>query len=245
MSKTPFLLLSATLAVAAPAHAAAPSHPDFTGLWLLESGEARAVPKDTEAALTPYGRAQMEARKAQIAAGFPQNELHVKCLPAGMPQMMAAPFAIQVMQAPDRIVLNAEVSNLPRTIFIGAKHPDDIDPSWNGHSVAQWQGPALAIDTVGFNDEPAFAFNFDPPVQRTEAMHVTERWTLADGGKTLVDTMVLDDPKVFVRPVTLVYRYTRRPRDEGLMEKVCEVDRKGLEAFETAYPREPKYKHPF
>ena len=65
------------------------------------------------------------------------------------------------------------------------------------------------------------------------------------GGRTLVDKMTLDDPKTFIRPVMATYRYTKRPKDEGLMEKVCEVDSKALDAFEKAYPRESKYKHPF
>ncbi len=239
-------MIAILAAVALPA-AAKPAHPDFTGLWLLQTGEKRAVPKEVEGLLTPEGKARMDARNAQIAAGFPQSEGHVRCEPAGMPQMMTAPFAIQIMQDKDRIVLNAEVANLPRTILFRASHPgpDDLDPSWNGHSIARWQGKALIVDTIGFNDEEALDFNFDPPVWRTPALHLGEVWSLEDGGKTLVDRMILDDPKTFTRPVTVTYRYARRPKDEALMEKVCEVDSKALGAFEKAYPREPKYKHPF
>ena len=244
--KMPLLAIAALAALALPA-AAKPAHPDFTGLWLLQTGEKRAVPKEVESLLTPVGKARMDARNAQIAAGSPQSEGHVRCEPAGMPQMMTAPFAIQIMQNADRIVLNAEVANLPRTIFFRAAHPkpDDLDPSWNGDSIARWRGAALVIDTIGFNDGEALDFNFDPPVFRTEALHLTELWTLQDGGKTLVDRMTLDDPKTFTRPVVVTYRYARRPRGEVLMEKVCDVDSKTLNAFEKAYPREPKYKHPF
>lgn len=238
--------LLALFVILAPAAEAKPAHPDFTGLWLLTT-DKRVVPKETESLLTPQGRARMQAREAQLAAGFPQSEGHVRCEPAGMPQMMTAPFAIQIMQNADRIVLNAEVSNLPRTIYFRKAHPgpDDLDPSWNGNSIARWQGRALLIDTIGFNDGDALDFNFDPPVFRTEALHLTEAWTLEDGGKILVDRMTFDDPKTFIRPVTVVYRYAKRPKDEGLMEKVCDVDSKTLDAFEKAYPREPKYKHPF
>jgi hypothetical protein len=241
------LAFLASLAVAGGPAAAKAAHPDFTGLWLLASGEKRAVPKDTESLLTPFGKARMDARQAQIAAGFPLSEGHYRCDPAGMPQMMTAPFAIQIMQNDDRIVLNAEVANLPRTILFRAAHPalDDLDPSWNGNSIGSWRGDALVIDTIGFNDEAALDFNFDPPVFRTESLHLTEVWTLEDGGKTLVDAMTLDDPKTFIRPVTVIYRYAKRSKDESLMEKVCDVDAKALSAFEAAYPKAPKYKHPF
>ena len=240
-------LIALAFSLAALPALARPVHPDFTGLWLLQTGEKRAAPKEVEGLLTPQGKARMDARNAQLAAGFPQSEGHVRCEPAGMPQMMTAPFAVQIMQNADRIVLNAEVSNLPRTIVFKRAHPgpDDLDPNWNGDSIARWQGRALLIDTIGFNDSDALDFNFDPPVFRTEALHLTELWTLQDGGKTLVDRMTLDDPKTFTRPVVVTYRYARRPRGEVLMEKVCDVDSKTLNAFEKAYPREPKYRHPF
>ena len=244
--RLPFLI-AAAVALAASAAEAKPAHPDFTGVWLLQVGKERPVPRNAESLLTPQAKALMDGRNAQIKAGFPQSGGHIRCDPAGMPQMMTAPFDIQIMQNADRIVLNAEVANLPRTVFLGAAHPgpDDLDPSWNGHSVAKWRGQALVIDTIGFNDEEAFDFNFDPPVFRTQGLHLTEVWTLEDGGKTWVDAMTLDDPKTFVRPLTVVYRYARRPKGEGLMEKVCDVNSDTLKAFEKAYPREPKYKHPF
>jgi hypothetical protein len=243
---SPCFLIWATLALSANAAAAAPaSHPDFTGLWLITTGEKRVVPKAVEGLLTPYAKARMDARNAQIAAGFPRIEAHLRCEPAGMPQMMSAPFAIQIMQNADRIMLDAEISNLPRTIFFRKSQPDDVDPTWNGHSIAHWQGKALVIDTVGLNDGDALDFNFDPTVFRTETLHVTEVWTLGDGGKMLADQMTLDDPKTFTQPVTVTYRYAKRPKDEGYMEKVCDVDAQALVAFEKAYPRTPKYKHPF
>jgi hypothetical protein len=241
----PILIAALALAPGAALAAAPAQHPDFTGLWIIASGEKRVVPKEVESLLTPAAKARMDARNAQIAAGFPRIEGHLRCEPAGMPQMMAAPFAIQIMQNADRIMLDAEISNLPRTIFMRPAHPADIDPSWNGHSVAHWQGRSLVVDTIGLNDGEVLDFNFDPTVYRTEALHITEIWTLEDGGKTWVDRMTLDDPKTFVRPVTVAYRYRKLPKDQGLMEKVCDVDTKALNAFEKAYPREPKYKHPF
>lgn len=238
-------LAALALSVVAGGAQAKAAHPDFTGLWLITTGEKRVVPKETESLLTPVAKARMDARNAQIVSGFPVIESHLRCAPAGMPQMMSAPFAIQIMQNADRIVLNAEIANLPRTIFFRKDHPSEIDPSWNGQSVARWRGQALLIDTTGLNDGDALDFNFDPTVFRTESLHVTEVWTLENHGQTLVNKMVLDDPKTFTRPITVTYRYAKRSRDEGLMEKVCDVDAKALGAFEKAYPHEQKYKHPF
>jgi hypothetical protein len=73
------LLLAALTIVAAPAahaKAKAPAHPDFTGVWLLQVGKERPVPKDTESLLTPEAKRLMDERNAQIKAGFPQSGGH-------------------------------------------------------------------------------------------------------------------------------------------------------------------------
>jgi hypothetical protein len=31
----------------------------------------------------------------------------------------------------------------------GRKHPEDLDPSWYGHSIGSWEKDTLVIDTVG------------------------------------------------------------------------------------------------
>jgi len=35
----------------------------------------------------------------------------------------------------------------------GRKHPDDIDSSFLGDSVAHWEGDTLVVDVTGFNDK--------------------------------------------------------------------------------------------
>ena len=220
---------------------------DLTGMWVLTTGEAQVV-HESDLQLTPYGRARMEARRKEIEAGLSVSESHVKCLPAGMPQMMTAPFGVQIMQNKDRILLMAEVSNLPRTIYLNAKHPkpDDLDPSWNGHSIGHWEGKTLVVDTIGFNDRDAFDFNFNPPVKRTASLHVVEHFTLEKSGKELVDAMTLDDPLTFVTPAKVTYRYRKLAKDAGLMEYVCEVDAAEISRFDAhkiAGPGDPPPPH--
>ena len=146
------VLTTAALAFATAARAA----PDLSGMWVLTTGETSVVHL-SDLSLTPLGRARMEARQKEIANGFPVSEGHLKCDPAGMPQMMSAPFGIQIMQNDNRILIAPEVSNLPRTIFFRAAHlgPDDLNPSWNGDSIGHWEGDVLVVDTIGFNDEDA------------------------------------------------------------------------------------------
>jgi hypothetical protein len=248
-----FLALFAALLAGAAAFAKPAPHgpPDLTGLWVLTTGEVSIV-HAADVSLTPYGKARMEAREAEIRKGLTRSEGHVRCEPAGMPQMMTAPFGIQIMQNSDRIVLNAEVSNLPRTIYFRAAHPapDDLDPSWNGNSIGRWEGPSahktLVVDTIGFNDVDAFDFNFDPPVKRTPSLHLTERLHLEKGGTRLVDDMTLDDPKTFTTPAHVSYVYRRLPKEAGLMEYVCEPDIPAIQAYDAEHPgQKAAYSHPY
>jgi hypothetical protein len=228
--------VAAAFALAGPSMAAS-AHPDFTGMWVLTTGETPPI-READISLTPSAQAQVAARRNEIADGFAVSEGHLRCLPAGMPQMMTVPFGMQVMQSRDRVLIAPEISNLPRTIFLNAKHPDpaDLDPSWNGHSVGHWQGRTLVVDTIGFNDREALDFNFTPPVLRTPSLHITERIRLAQGGRLLVDEMTLVDPTTFTKPAVVTYTYRKLPPEEGLMEYVCEVDLDAIKAFEAHKP---------
>ncbi len=61
-------------------------------------------------------------------------------------------FPLQFLEAPDQIVILREASGMPRRIYIdGRGHPDDLEPSWMGHSIGHWDGDTLVVDTVGLN----------------------------------------------------------------------------------------------
>jgi hypothetical protein len=120
----------------------------------------------------------------------------------------------------------SEQSSLVRTIFLNKKtHPTDQDPSWNGHSVGHWEGKTLVVDTVNLNDRTPHMPFVRAVVSLTT--HITERYHVEDGGKTLVNVMTFDDPKVLAHPWTLTYKYHRAPVGTELWEYVCEVNAPG------------------
>jgi len=61
-----------------------------------------------------------------------------------------------------------------RQIFMNAKHPEDPDPTWYGHSVGHWEGNTLVVDTIGFNDKFWFDYKGHP---HREKLHTVERYT--------------------------------------------------------------------
>jgi len=55
----------------------------------------------------------------------------------------------------------------------------------------------------------------------SDQLHVTERYRLFDGGRSLEDLMTIEDPKVLAAPVSKRLVYNLKP-DWRLKEYVCE-----------------------
>jgi hypothetical protein len=81
------------------------------------------------------------------------------------------PYPLQIVHKEDVLVILYEAYNLFRIIPIGVEHPEDLDPTWMGHSVAQWDDDTLVVDVVGFNDRTRVAGH-----RHTDVMHVVERY---------------------------------------------------------------------
>ncbi|MBW8812556.1 MAG: hypothetical protein JF588_03955 [Caulobacterales bacterium] len=218
-------LLTTVLAFGCLTAGAAAAEPDITGMWALDQppGQTHQPPPK----LTPAAHQAMdEANHVAAANNRLIGEAHTKCWPAGMPGLMQPPFGIEFLQTKGRVTILSEVSNLPRTIYLDeSRHPDDVQPGWNGHSIGHWDANVLVVDTIGFNSR-------QPRV--SEKMHITERIFLDADGQHLVDELVLDDPVTYAEPYHIRYRYKRVESGPGaeLMEYVCEVDPANLVAFE-------------
>ena len=107
----------------------------------------------------------------------------------------------------------------------GRTHPQDLIPTWLGHSIGRWEGDALVVDTVGFNDKFWFDRRGTP---HTEQLHIVERYTRPNYG-TLVNEVLLEDPGALAHPVRLTFRARlMRPDPKtgvgDLMEFICNED---------------------
>jgi hypothetical protein len=242
-SVLPFAAAALALAVL-PAHAADPpkaaakpaAAKSIAGMWALDKTEYdrhEAIP------LTPKALAQQEAaRKAREEGGVVLSTNGKKCLPIGMPTFMTNEFALEILTAPDRVTLLSETSTLPRSVYLDeAKHPADIEASWNGHSIGHWEGKILVVDTVNFNDRVGPIGNAGVHSPTT---HLTERLYLK-GPDTLVDEMTFEDPSYLTKPWVNVHSYRRLPPHSELWEYACEVDAPG---WSERYAGDPEAKLP-
>jgi hypothetical protein len=139
------------------------------------------------------------------------------CLPPGLPRAsMLGLYPQQIIQTPTQIVVLYEYMNAHRVIAMNAQHPDDLLPSYMGHSVGRWEGDTLVVDVIGFNDRTWLG---GVGTFHTEALHVTERFTRIDKDQINYDVTV-EDPNVLTKPWTL---HTTMMLREGtrLEENIC------------------------
>jgi hypothetical protein len=152
------------------------------------------------------------------------------CLPPGGPRMMATPYPAEIIQLPEqkRVVMIFEgATHIWREIYMdGRQHPsgDALNPTYLGHSVGHYEGNALVVDVVGFN-EATWLDYFGHP--HTDQLHVVERFTRPNKG-TLHYEALIDDPGAYTKPFRVAWDIPWRANGE-LTEYICQENNKYLQ----------------
>src|SRR5262245_32312137 len=227
--------LSAQARTAArPAPRTADGKPDFTGVYQGGStkrgdwdfqvpGDQAGVPTaGTQGVLPSQPRREpipfqpWAREKAQEIVNMRSiNDPTSLCLPGPSTRSHSVSlFPIQFVQTPKQIVILYEYFTVFRVIPLDEKkHPDDLEPSFLGHSIGHWEGNTLVVDVVGFNDK---SWVLSGGIFHSDALHVTERYTRVDYD-TIQYEATIDDPKVFTQPfktsTTLMFREGTRLRE--------------------------------
>jgi hypothetical protein len=218
--------------LAAPPPRTADGRPDLAGVWEAEPdprGRAGGIENvvaprymiDVTVDLAPdsvpfqpWAAALYKERNDRARIDNPQ----IRCLPTGVPRLVAYSMPYKVVQTPKLIVLLYESGTMFRQIFVdGRAHPADPQPTWMGYSVGRWEGDDLVIETRGFNDQSWLDGAGHP---HSAQMRVTERLRRRTVGQMDV-SVVIDDPGAYTRPLTYTSRHRLRP-DTELIEYVCE-----------------------
>ena len=101
----------------------------------------------------------------------------------------------------------------------GRAHPQDLDPSWWGHSIGKvGRRQALVVDTVGFNDQGAGLAG--GAVARSDALHVVERYR-PRGPRHLAVGADHRRPKDYTKSWSVTNTYKLKPWDIG--EEICTI----------------------
>ena len=171
-----------------------------------------------------------------------QNKLtdidpRIKCLPAGVPRANT-PIAFntyQILQTPGYVTLLYEWNHMSRVIPLdGRPHVSPNIRLFMGDSRGHWDGNTLVVDVTNFTNEtwvggigapavgvPAKALTNGAGVFHSEALHVVERFTMADADTIHYEARI-EDPTVFTQPWTVAWdAFKRAPKEHMLYEYAC------------------------
>lgn len=199
----------------------AAGRPDLSGVWRRRPGRVLTI-EGEPIPFQPWAQKIFDdtVKTAETDKPFVTNREY--CLPQGMDAMFNA-YMIQFAQMPDKLYILSEWGNEVRHVYMDEPQQTNPKPSWNGSSVGHWEGDTLVVDTVGFNDKTQLTTLADrgrTNTMHSTALHVVERFTLSPDGKTMLNTMTIEDPNVFTKPWTTVLTSEARP-DTQVFEFVC------------------------
>jgi hypothetical protein len=196
---------------------------DLEGIW---AGIGASVRTDGQPIpYLPEVKARMDRERMLEAAGKPVIGKGNLCRPPGSVAVTGNQFPTQIIQRPDKILFIVEENRGIWQVYMNAKHPKNLRPSYTGHSIGHWEGNTLVIDSVGFNGRPNNAWGFTGVPVSTE-FHAVTRITRANtgdklNGDVLVVEQTFEDPKVYQMPWSQANRARWRP-DLEVLEFNCE-----------------------
>ena len=168
--------------------------PDIWGVWLGTGGYPDIDPRYRN---TPWPNIEFTAWGAAESKRLTTPDTPDECMPYGPMAYMNGNslFPFEIVKAAKGLALLYEPSPVPRRIYTdGRKHPEDLDPTWLGHSVGRWDGETLVVDTVGTNGRGrplngyvAAAVNSKtdnaPRLPVSDRLHMVERIRLVGRGE--------------------------------------------------------------
>ena len=211
-----------------------------TGLWNVAGGTfarpdpapgAPINPNDalsgkptlSEIPFQPWTRAIYDYRQ--------ENELepYTRCKPSGAFRQVATAYGTQFVNFPELkqfIIFQTGGSHSFRTIYMdGRQHPKDLAPSYYGHSIGQFEGDTLVVDTVGYN-ERMWISNLEG-MPHSGQLHTIERFTRTDMNNMRYE-LIIDDPGAYTSTWKTIFAVRFNSGVESF-EFVCQD---GNQAFE-------------
>ena len=202
---------------------------DLSGIYIRRGGNRGFGPLESIPPLTPEGEAVIRTRipspgynrhplVQEIEDQALSNDPTFACNPKGFPRILldTGHDFHEVIVLPDRVLQVWQEARVMREFWLdGRELPSgenlaNLGPAWYGHSVGEWQGDTLVVNTVGL-DERAWLDQYGFPIS-FEA-RIEERYRKVDA-ETLELQLTLHDPKYYARPwVSDIKMWKKEPRE--------------------------------
>ena len=167
--------------------------------------------------LKPWVKELMQKYTDEIDAGKIAFQPSSSSLPAGIPNMLASPAPLLILQAPKEVVMIKEGGNEIRHIYLDVPHSANPKP----FVVRRIGRPLRGRHAGGRYDWPKHHTVLDIyRTPHTEKLHVVERWRTIDGGKGLGVNVTVDDSETFYQPWSTRVR-DQRGKEPFIAEEIC------------------------
>ncbi len=216
------MVAQAAAAAAIPARSE-DGKPFLGGVWLVEKPRAAARTSAGKAPpLKPEAAQLYDKRKLAKASGKSGDDPVEACLPHGVPRLLSANQPINILQKPKQITVLYQANHQSRMFYVGDPVPapeNAPDITFDGSSVAHWEGDVLVVDTFSLNDQ---TWLDDVGLPHSDKLQVVERYRLTDAEHMRV-SIKLTDPETFTAPWEMQLTYKRQPtlrfREDACAEK--------------------------
>ena len=178
-------------------------------------------------AVRPEAKARIEAEQAHRKAHAYEDpemiNLGERCVNFGVPRLGAGYNSYsQIVQSPGYVTVMAEMAHDARVIPVnGRGHLPSSARSWNGDSIARWEGDTLVVDTTNFSKKSDFRGSH-------ENLHIIERYTRV-AHDILNYEVTIDDPTVWTKPWTVMIPL--KLKDELIFEYACHEGNEAMEGM--------------
>ncbi len=199
------------LAAAAPSGAVAQDEdvvvPDLAGIW---DGGARVRPingpnqpwtAQNFPVLNERGLAFQQIFDEAIAPKY-------DCVASASPALQYDPYAMEVVQWPDRVLLRYEKDDVLRTIWLDGREPPVNEYTLQGFSVGRYEDGALIVETKQFLFDIT-GFDDYNGIPSSQLKSVTERYWRE--GEELRLTITVEDPLFLRQPASYTTRWVPMP----------------------------------
>jgi hypothetical protein len=157
-----------------------------------------------------------------VQAAYAESQNPVRdCRAYSTPTLITLPYLNEIEIRDDRILIRTEFFRVERTIYMdGRGHPTNGERTNQGHSIGQWSGDVLVVDTALFADHPA---GMRPGIASGSDKHVVERFALSEDRTQLLIDFTVEDPKYLAAPMTGSMVWDFAP-DSALLSFDCEPE---------------------
>ena len=189
--------------------------PKDKGVWLPGNGGFQGIVDPKDVPFQPWAKALFDDRQKN------QLEPHTRCKPSGFTRQFLTPYGVEFVDMPEiqRVyIFDIGGPHTYREIYMdGRTHPNDLRPSYYGHSIGWWQGDTLSVDTVAYNE----GFWIDRRgTPTTEKLHTLEKFTRTNA-VTMKYELTVDDPGAYTKPWSSSFEL-RWENGTELFEYVCQ-----------------------